>query len=144
VFKGGWAQFNQVRRNKLFPQKNTPTDMAQKERFFFAHIQIVVKCFDLISLYPAHLIWIIDINTSNWIRNLDDQSRVRCPEATARNLDEKPRAKRPVIHQTRAFPPLPPLILRPAHLADLKNVSKRADWLACVVGGWEHGETLAD
>ena len=48
------------------------------------------------------------------IRNLDDQSRARCPEATARNLDEKPRAKRPAIHQKRAFPPLPPLIPRPA------------------------------
>ena len=27
-------------------------------------MQIPVKCFDLVSLYPAHLIWIIDIKTS--------------------------------------------------------------------------------
>ena len=57
--------------------------MAQKERkkdleiFFLAHIQILVKCFDLISLslYPAHLIWIIDINTSNWISGTSTTNR---------------------------------------------------------------------
>ena len=44
--------------------------MAQKERkkdlekYILTHIQILVNFFDLISLYPAHLIWIIDIKTS--------------------------------------------------------------------------------
>ena len=57
--------------------------MAQKERkkdlekYFLAHIQILVKCFDLISLCPAHLIWIIDINTSNWISGTPTTNRGR-------------------------------------------------------------------
>jgi hypothetical protein len=111
-----------VRRNKLFPQKNTPADVAQKQRkkdlemyFFLAHTQILVKCFDFDFTMPRAPY--LDYRHKHFeldVRNLDDQSRARCPEATARNLDENPRAKRPVIHQTRAFPPLPPLVLRPA------------------------------
>ena len=55
--------------------------MAQKERkkdlekYILTHIQIFVNFFDLISLYPAHLIWIIDINTSNWISGTSTTNR---------------------------------------------------------------------
>ena len=46
--------------------------MAQKERkkafknIFLAHIQILVKCFDLVSLYPGGIFWTTDITPSNF------------------------------------------------------------------------------
>jgi hypothetical protein len=52
------STLSQVRPNKLFPQKNARPEVAQKERkkapkkYFLAHIQTLVKCFDLVSL-PA-------------------------------------------------------------------------------------------
>ena len=53
-------------------QKNARTEMAQKERkkafknIFLAHIQIPVKCFDLVSLYPGGIFWTTDITPSNF------------------------------------------------------------------------------
>ena len=53
-------------------KKNARTEMAQKGRkkafknIFLAHIQIPVKCFDLVSLYPGGIFWTTDITPSNF------------------------------------------------------------------------------
>jgi hypothetical protein len=70
------------------------SEMAQKKRkkvskkYFLPHIQIPVKCFDLVPLCPGDVMDYLRQFLIFRPRNFDGQSRVRYPRAIAHHLDE--------------------------------------------------------
>ena len=84
--------------------------MAQKERkrafknIFLAYIQILVKCFGLVSLYPGGRIVDYRHNPFEFLlRNLDQSVGAPGPEAFATPLDESPRAKHAAVRLKSPF-----------------------------------------